>query len=85
MHKQYFVILDNETLVAHNLLSFETEVEAKRAVVSALRKPETIYAQFPEKFSFWYVGYMQGMDFRPDSRQLHSTLTSLLEAVMEGK
>jgi len=89
--KQYFCIFDNETNVAHSLLPFDTEVEAKRAVVAALRKPETVYAQFPEKFSFWYVGYMSGMDFRPANQQektaqmLASNLALLLTNEMEGK
>lgn len=82
-----YILKDLETGNPGLVMQFPDDTSAIRAVKTALRKPESIYAQFPDKFQLVCIGEMQLSEYTyvmTENRQIAFDLTSFLE-VKEGK
>jgi len=86
---RYYMLKDIEVEKPQLLLHFEDDVQAKRAVQTALREPKSVYAQFPEKFVLLFVGKMLSVDaaisLLPEFDQAHSYQVCTVQSLLEVK
>lgn len=84
---QNYILLDLETKNPGNVMLFPDDTSAIRAVKTALRKPESVYAQFPDKFQLVSLGRLQfdtentpySHYYYTDNRSISANLTSFME------
>jgi len=56
------MLKDIESEKPQLLMHFEDDIQAKRAIQTALREPKSVYAQFPDKFVLIYCGSLEPVD-----------------------